>query len=153
MDSLVVVCPHCDAPNRVPRNRLRGGGKCGKCHQALFEGAPVTLDDPARFAKHAETSDIPLLVDFSANWCAPCHALAPIFREAAAALEPDVRLVSVDVDKVPNLASAYAIRSVPTLAVIHHGKELGRLSGAVPLHQLIAWTRQHVTTPVSASGE
>jgi len=144
MEKVLIVCPHCDTANRVPRERLREGGKCGSCHQALFEGMPVTLDDPARFAKHAEISDIPLLVDFSAAWCAPCHALAPVFQEAAAALEPDVRLVKVDIDKVPDLAAAYGIRSVPTLALIHHSRELARMSGAIPLHQLIGWVRQHL---------
>ena len=56
--SLHVVCPHCDTVNRVPRAKLAAGGRCGACHQPLFEGRPVALDG-ARFARHLEQSDIP----------------------------------------------------------------------------------------------
>jgi thioredoxin 2 len=143
-EKLLVVCPYCNTTNRVPKDRLRDGGKCGHCHRTLFDGTPVTLDDPVRFAKQVDVSDIPILADFSADWCAPCHALAPIFQEAAAALEPDVRLVKVDVDKVPALGPRYAIRGVPTLILFLHGRELHRVSGLMPLHQLISWTRQHL---------
>ncbi|MGZ3350898.1 MAG: hypothetical protein ACXU89_18345 [Xanthobacteraceae bacterium] len=58
------VCPHCDASNHVPRERLRDGAKCGSCHRRLFERRPAALNSAARFDKHARHSDIPLLVDF-----------------------------------------------------------------------------------------
>jgi thioredoxin 2 len=60
-DALHIVCPHCDAINRVPRERLRDGAKCGSCHRRLFEGRPAALNRAARFDKHARRSDIPLL--------------------------------------------------------------------------------------------
>jgi thioredoxin 2 len=63
-DALHIVCPHCDAINRVPRERLRERGTCGSCHQLLFEGRPAALDSVDRFDKHAKHSDIPLLIDF-----------------------------------------------------------------------------------------
>jgi thioredoxin 2 len=69
--ALHIVCPHCDAINRVPRERLRDGAKCGSCHRPLYEGRPAALDSVARFDKHAKHSDIPLLVDFWAAWCGP----------------------------------------------------------------------------------
>jgi thioredoxin 2 len=62
--ALHIVCPHCDAINRVPRERLCDGGKCGTCRLPLYEGRPVVLNSVARFDKHARHSDIPLLVDF-----------------------------------------------------------------------------------------
>jgi len=143
-EKLHIVCTHCNATNSVPSDRLRNGGKCGRCHRPLFEGKPATVDDPARFTKQVEASDIPVLVDFSADWCAPCHALAPIFQEATVALEPGIRAVKVDIDKAPEIAARYAIRSVPTLALFLHGRELERMAGLIPLHQLLSWTRQHL---------
>jgi thioredoxin 2 len=141
---LHVVCPHCDTTNRMARERLREAGKCGACHRPLFEGRPVELNDPARFAKHAAQSDIPLLVDFWAAWCGPCRAMAPIFEQAATQLEPDVRLARVDSDAAPDLATRFSVRSIPTLLLLRHGREIARTAGVMPLSQLIAWTRQHV---------
>jgi thioredoxin 2 len=143
-DALHIVCPHCDAINRVPRERLREGGKCGSCHRPLFEKHPAALNSAARFDKHAQRSDISLLVDFWASWCGPCRTMAPIFEQAATQLEPDVRLIKVDSDAVPELLQRYSIQSIPTLMLVHHGREIARQSGVMPLAQLLAWTREHV---------
>jgi thioredoxin 2 len=142
--ALHIVCPHCDAINRVPRERLRERGKCGSCHQLLFEGRPAALDSVVRFDRHAKHSDIPLLVDFWAAWCGPCRAMAPIFEQAATELEPEVRLVKVDSDAAPELLQRFAIQGIPTLLVVHRGREIARRSGLIPLPQLLALARQHV---------
>ena len=142
-EALHVVCPHCDTINRVPRARLGAGGKCGACHRPLFEGHPLPLNDPSRFAKHAEGSDIPLLIDFWAAWCGPCRMMEPIVEQAAQRLEPHVRLAKVDTEAAPDVAARFAVRSIPTLALVLHGREIARTAGVMPLPQLIAWTQQH----------
>jgi thioredoxin 2 len=141
--ALHIVCPHCDAINRVPRERLREGAKCGSCHRPLYEGRPAALDGVARFDKHANNSDIPLLVDFWATWCGPCRAMAPTFEQAATQLEPDVRLIKVDSDAEPELLQRFSIQSIPTLMLVHRGRVIARQSGVMPLPQLLAWTREH----------
>jgi thioredoxin 2 len=69
--------------------------------------------------------------------------MAPIFEQAAAQLEPDLRLVKVDSDAVQELLRRFSIQSIPTLMLVHHGREIARKPGAMPLPQLMAWTREH----------
>ena len=139
---LQIPCPNCDTLNRVPRARLAGGAKCGSCHRPLFEGRPLELDAP-RFLRHLEKSDVPLVVDFWAPWCGPCRMMAPAFEQAAAHLEPGMRLVKVNVDEAPEVAERFAIRSIPTIALALHGKELARTSGALSAQALEGWARGH----------
>ena len=135
---VLVVCPHCDTLNRLPRAKLEAGGKCGQCGKLLFEGRPLPLD-AARFERHLEKSDLPLLVDFWAPWCGPCKMMAPEFEKAARRLEPRFRLVKVNVDDAPALASRYAIRSIPTLTLLHRGREIARTAGAMAAGDLEQW--------------
>jgi thioredoxin 2 len=141
-ETLHVVCPHCDAVNRLPRQKLTAGGRCGSCHRPLFEGHPVALDT-ARFRRHLEKSDIPLLVDFWAAWCGPCRAMAPEFERAAAQLEPRIRLVKVNVDEEPQIAGQFRVQSIPTVALLLHGRELARTAGAMPAAALAQWALAH----------
>src|SRR4051812_40872648 len=141
--SLHIVCPHCDTINRVPRAKLEesgGGGRCGQCREALFDGRAVALDT-ARFERHLEKSGIPLLIDFWAPWCGPCRMMAPEFERAAALLESSVRLVKINVDEEPALATRFRVQSIPTLMLAFKGSELTRAAGARSAPQLVEWTR------------
>ncbi|HKR92188.1 thioredoxin TrxC [Novosphingobium sp.] len=140
-DPVIIACPTCASLNRVPRDKLAGGGKCGRCHSILFGGHPVTLT-AANFEAHATRSGIPLVIDFWASWCGPCRQMAPQFAAAAADLEPMVRLGKLDTEAEQAIAGRYGIRSIPTMALISEGREIARQSGAMPKSAIVGWVRK-----------
>lgn len=142
-DLIHIVCPHCHTTNRLLSKRLIENPKCGKCQNALFDGKPLALD-AAHFDLHLKNNDIPLLVDFWAEWCGPCKMMAPYFEAAAKLLEPEVRFVKINTESQQALAARYQIQSIPTLMFFSHGKEHARHSGVMSAHDIVRWVKQYV---------
>lgn len=139
-ESFHVVCPHCDAVNRVPTVKMAQQPKCGQCHKQLFSGHPVNLT-ARNFQKQIARSGIPVLVDFWAPWCGPCKAMAPAFEQAAARLEPRVRFAKVNTEAEQGLGGQCNIRSIPTLALFKNGREVARQPGALGSTDIVSWVK------------
>ncbi len=137
-----IACPACGAANRLPTARLTEAPKCGKCAAPLFTAHPLALTD-ANFTAVIGGTDLPVVVDCWAEWCGPCRQFAPVFEEAAKALEPRIRLAKLDTDASPETAARLGIRSIPTLILFKGGKEAARISGAMPLGPFMKWVQQH----------
>lgn len=142
--TLNIVCPHCDAVNRVPVARLKEAPVCGQCKKGLLNSEPlaVTVDN---FERHIGRNDIPVVVDFWAPWCGPCKMMGPNFAQVAQ-LMPELRFLKVNTQNEPTLAQRFNIRSIPTLALFVGGREMVRQAGALDAASLQRWISQALRT-------
>lgn len=136
-----IVCPQCAAVNRVPAEHFADVANYGACKQPLFVAEPLDVDQ-VMFKRHVARSSIPVLIDVWAPWCGPCHMMAPAFANAVSMLEPDMRLVKLNSQDEPEMASQLRIRGVPTMLLFVNGRGVARTSGAMNTSAIVAWARE-----------
>jgi thioredoxin 2 len=138
-----IVCPSCDAINRIPVDKMDAGPACGKCHKALFNNHAVKLH-AGNFQKYLKRNDIPVVVDFWAPWCGPCKMMAPAFEQAAIELAPYVRLAKLNTEDEQSLGAQFNIRSIPTLVIFKNGREVARQAGAMDVSAIKTWVSKYI---------
>jgi len=123
--------------------RLSQRPRCGQCKEAMFTGHPLELTG-RDFQQHITRNDISVVVDFWAPWCGPCKMMAPAYAQAAAMLEPQVRLAKLNTEQEQGIAAQFNIRSIPTLVIFKSGRETARMSGAMSATDIARWVKNSI---------
>ena len=147
---LTLRCQFCQTWNRVIAAKAVNRPKCGKCARPLLLDRPYILTDDT-FDRTIAESDVPVLVDYFADWCGPCKQMAPSVDKLAAEYEGQVLVAKLNTDKAPKTAQAYDIKGIPTVIVFTQGKAAVRQSGALPYPALEKLLTPHLTTPAASS--
>jgi thioredoxin 2 len=133
----LVRCPFCAKLNRVDLSRAMNRPACGECGRPLLLDRPIAItgDDLDRVVSGSE---VPIIVDFYADWCAPCRVMAPILDDLARERMGRVLVTKLNTDLNAAATVRFGIRGIPTLIVFRGGSEFARQTGAVPRDALNA---------------
>jgi thioredoxin 2 len=144
-NGVLLACGSCGITNRLRYEGLEKATQCGKCHAALPRpNEPITVPNTGVFDAAIARASVPVLIDFWASWCGPCHMMAPEIDKVAQRTAGRALILKVDTEANPELSARYGIRSIPTIMIFQGGKEATRTAGVQPaavLEQLLE--RQH----------
>lgn len=136
---MIRTCTVCGAKNRVPARHLADEGRCGRCKAPLPPvGEPIQAD-PATFAEITQEAPVPILVDFWAPWCGPCHAAAPEISELAREMAGKALVLKVNTEDHPDLAAQFRIQAIPTFVVLRNGRAVLQQAGVAPRSEMRRW--------------
>lgn len=138
---MIVVCPSCMKKNNLPDEVAISEAQCGQCDQALWSEKPIALTDD-NFMQFVPNTEIPVLVDFWAEWCGPCRSMAPRFEQLAKEYK-NVQFAKVDTEAAPRLSEFFQIRSLPSLVLFQQTTQVARVAGALTSPQLKSWLQQN----------
>lgn len=127
--NVTIRCPFCLTLNRVDIAKAGARAKCGNCGRPILVDRPVKVS-PEDFDRTVLEAEAPVLVEFYADWCAPCKIVAPVLDEIAGKQQGKLLVVKLDTDHAPEISQRYGIRGIPTLILFRKGNEVGRTVGA-----------------------
>lgn len=140
MSDAIVTCPNCGAKNRLgepPNGQVPVCGKCGEPLPWLVKATDSSFEREL-------TASVPVLVDFWAEWCGPCHMIAPVLEDLSRELAGKLKVVKLNVDESPRLSENFRVQSIPMLKVFKDGKEVDTFVGAMPKGAMLAKLQPHL---------